>query len=122
MAPKETTPIFLSFGFAFRGLFDAVRFERNMRIHTIAAALVIALAAWLRVPLTHWLALILAMTMVFSAEMFNRAMEAAVDLATDDWKPLAKTAKDVAAGSVLVAAMGAAAVGLLIFLPRLMGL
>ena len=120
--PTRSLSLAQSFRFAFAGALDGIRAERNMRIHAGAAALTIIAGVWLRVGAVQWLALILSMAMVLAAELFNRALEAAVDLSVSEWRPLAKTAKDAAAGAVLVTAMGAAAVGFVVFLPPLLAL
>ena len=106
-----------SFIYAARGLRVLAR-QPHARIHLAAAVGVVALAAYLRVSLGEWLALILAITLVLATEALNTALEHVVDIASPDWSPLARDAKDVAAASVLISAIGAACVGALIFLPR----
>src|SRR5690606_37619950 len=88
--------------FAFEGVRQALRTERNLRIHTAAAAAVLALAAWLRVPAPGVALLVLAIGLVMTAELFNTALEAAVDLSSPAYHPLAAVAKNVAAVSVAV--------------------
>jgi len=80
---------------------------------------VLALGLWLGLNLTEWAILVVTMAVVFVAEFVNTAVEAAVDLVTEDRHPLARIAKDVAAGGVLVAAVLAVIVGLLILGPPL---
>ncbi len=109
-----------SFRHAGRGV--AVLFRQpNAVIHLCAAAAVIVLAAWLRVAARDWVALILAMAMVLTAEALNTALERVVDIASPDWSALARDAKDLAAAAVLIAAVGAACVGVLVFWPYLLG-
>ncbi len=107
------------FGHAFDGVRWAVKTQRNMRFHLAAGALVIALGLLLRVSRGDMVALLLACTVVIAAEMFNTMAEAVVDLASPDYHHLAKVAKDVAAGAVLVSAIGAAVIGLVVFIPYL---
>ncbi|WP_241158431.1 diacylglycerol kinase family protein [Cohnella candidum] len=108
-----------SFGHAFRGIFYTLAHERNMRFHAGAAAVAAIAGAWLRIGLTDWLWLGVAATGVLSAELMNTAVERAVDLASPDEHPLARAAKDAAAGAVLVTAVFAAAVGLAVLGPPL---
>jgi diacylglycerol kinase len=106
-----------AFGHALKGIRDAVRTERNMRLHLTAAAAVVVLGVWLRVGARDWLWLGAAIAGVLTAEMINTAVERAVDLASQREHPLAKAAKDAAAGSALIAALFAAAVGFIVLGP-----
>ncbi|WP_074033367.1 diacylglycerol kinase family protein [Exiguobacterium sp. AT1b] len=107
------------FRVACEGIFHAIRTERNMRVHLISALLVFAVATWLQTTRMENLILLGWVTLVLSLELMNTAIERAVDLVTKDVRPLAKQAKDVAAGAVLVASVGAAVTALIIFGPRL---
>lgn len=107
------------FVFAFQGIAYVMRTQRNARVHAAVALLVIVAAAWLRVTAVEWAVLCLTIGVVFSAEMINTVAELAVDLLTQRQHPLAKAAKDVGAGAVLVAAIAAIGVGLAIFGLRL---
>lgn len=106
-----------SFRFAGDGLIQSLREEANLRIHLSAAALVLLLAEVLALPLPQRASLVLCIALVISAELFNTALEAAVDLCTQAIHPLARKAKNVAAGAVLVCAIGAAGAGALLLLP-----
>ncbi len=108
-----------SFLFAFHGLVYALETQRNMRLHLFSATLVMGLGWLLELPRREFIAVLTAIMVVMVAEMVNTAIEAAVDLASPDLHPLAQTAKDVAAGAVLLAAIGAALLGVWVFLPRL---
>lgn len=108
-----------SFGFAYAGIVYVLRTEHNAWIHAAINLAVVALAIWLGVSLLEWAILILAMMAVWISEFINTAVEAAVDLVTDEDHPSAKVAKDVAAGGVLVAAIGSVIVGLLVLGPPL---
>jgi diacylglycerol kinase len=96
-----------------------VRTQRNLRIHLAITVLVLLLSAVLRVSLPELAVLVFCIMVVIVAEMLNTALECAVDLVTSDYHPLAKLSKDISAGAVLVASLGAAVVGAIIFLPRL---
>lgn len=90
-----------------------------MRFHLAAAALVLVLAAWLRLDAGDWLWLLAAIFVVCATETINTAIERLVDLATSEVHPLAKAAKDTAAGAVLMAALFAVAVGAIVLGPPL---
>ncbi len=109
-----------SFGFAFKGLYTLVAEQHNARIHLLATALVIALGLILAVELRDWSLLLLAMGLVWAAEALNTAVEYLADAAVPEQHPLVARAKDVAAAGVLLAAVAAAAVGALVFLPYLL--
>ena len=103
------------FRHACEGIAEALRTQRNLRIHALALALVLAAGLMARLPALEMALLLLAVALVVVAELFNTAVEAVVDLVTGEYHPLAKFAKDVAAGAVLMAAGAAALIGLLVF-------
>jgi diacylglycerol kinase (ATP) len=104
-----------SFNFAFEGIIHVLRTQRNMRIHFLAAVVVLVAAVWVGVSKLELIALLLAIAFVFITEMINSAIEQAIDVATTSFDPLAKLAKDVAAGAVLIATVNAVAIGYLVF-------
>lgn len=104
---------------AFAGLAHVIRTQRNAKIHLLGAAVVCALAAWLRVRPIEWAILVVVIGLVLAAEAVNTALEAAVDLLSPEIHPRARAAKDSAAGAVLIAALAAVVVGLLILGPPL---
>jgi len=108
-----------SFPFAFRGIALIVRLEHNARIHLAATIAVVALGLLLQISLAEWCLLVLAMTVVWSCEAINTAIESLADAAVPEHNPLVGQAKDAAAGAVLVAAIGAATVGFLVLGPPL---
>lgn len=116
--PARAASRLASLGHALRGLRLFVA-QPNARIHCVAALGVVALGWWLRVSAPEWLALVLAMALVMGAEALNTALEYVVDLASPEWHPLARDAKDVAAAAVLLCSVGAAVVGALVFVPYL---
>lgn len=108
-----------SLGYAWAGLRYAVKTQRNMRFHFFATVTVL-IAAWLASVTWLELAMLaLAITLVLVAEMVNTALETVVNLAEEKFNPMAKVAKDVAAGAVLLASAGAVVIGLAVFLPKL---
>jgi diacylglycerol kinase (ATP) len=108
-----------SFNHAFQGLVYAVRYERNMRIHIAVALLVLIVSLFLNVSRLELVVVVVAIAFVLAAEMVNSAIEAVVDIITDEFDPRAKVAKDVAAGAVLVAAINALVVAYLVFADKL---
>ncbi len=115
-------PLADSFRDAFGGVLHLFSSQRNARIHLGVALLVVALGLWLGLTLLEWALLALTISLVVAMEMVNTAVEALSDAAVPDHHPLIGVAKDVAAGAVLVTALGAVVVGLLVFVPRLLGM
>ena len=109
-----------SLEFALTGIFTAIKEERNMQKHAFSAVLVVIAGLIFRVSAIEWLFLLLSIFLVVSFEIVNSAIENVVDLASDyHFSMLAKKAKDMAAGAVLVVSLFAAVTGALIFLPRI---
>ena len=98
-----------------RGVIHALRTQRNLWIHFALAAAVLVAAVGFGVDRVELMALLLAITFVLVAELVNTAIEAAVDVASTSFDPMAKLAKDIAAGAVLIASLNAVAVGYLVF-------
>ena len=107
---------------ASRGVYRLLRTCANARIHLLATAIVIGLGAWLKLTRADWLWITLAIAGVWTAEGVNSAIESLADRVSRDHDALIREAKDLAAGAVLIAALGAAAIGLIIFVPRLLAL
>ncbi len=115
MSSQRSPSLFDSFNYAAEGIIHALRTQRNLWIHfTIAAAVLVAAVAF-GVSRLELMVLLLAITFVLVAELVNTAIEAAVDVASTSFDPMAKLAKDIAAGAVLIAALNAVAVGYLVF-------
>ena len=114
-APIAESKLLRSFHHAFEGIMYATRTQPNMRVHLVIAALVLAATLVLRLERFYVVATVVLVSLVLSLELVNTAVEAIVDLLTVAHHPLAKTAKDAAAGAVLIAAVGAAIAGYLIF-------
>jgi diacylglycerol kinase (ATP) len=104
-----------SFNNAFEGIIHTLRTQRNMRIHLAVAFIVLVTALVVNVTKLELIALLISITFVLIAEMINTAVEAAIDIATTSFDPMAKLAKDIAAGAVLIASVNAIAVGYLVF-------
>lgn len=107
-----------SFLYAFNGIRCAFKSEAHLKFHCCIALLVIVCGFLFQISIMEWIACLLCIGSVISAELINTAIEAVTDLATKESHPLAKKAKDVAAGAVLVSAITAATIGLLIFVPK----
>lgn len=104
------------FHFAATGIWEALKSEINLRIHFCAAAVALVLCAILRVELWGWVCVLILIGLVVFAELFNTAIETVVNLCSPEYHELAKRAKDIAAGAVLVLAVIAAAAGLAIYI------
>jgi diacylglycerol kinase (ATP) len=111
-----------SVGYALAGIATMLRTQHNAWIHLAATIAVVLLAFWFALSAAEWVAVIIAIVIVWCAEALNTAFELLCDVASPEFHPLVKQAKDVAAAAVLIAAAGAAGVGLLVFGPRLTAL
>jgi diacylglycerol kinase (ATP) len=109
------TKFWSSFHYAFSGILYSVRTQPNMRVHLFIAALVLLATLVLRLQRIYIAAVVIVIAIVLALELMNTAIEAVVDLLTVAHHPLAKTAKDAAAGAVLVGTIGAVIVGYLVF-------
>ena len=113
MRPRPS--IIESFNFAIEGIIHVLRTHRNMRIHFAVAVTVLVVAAAVGVSKIELIVLLLSIAFVLVAEMINTAVEGTIDAATTAFDPMAKLAKDIAAGAVLIASVNAVAVGYLVF-------
>jgi diacylglycerol kinase (ATP) len=104
-----------SFRYALQGVLQGVKSQRHMRFHFFVAVAALLAGTIMRLNRAELLVLLFAVSLVIITELFNTAIEAVVDLVTTTYHPLAKVAKDVAAGAVLVASLNAVVVGLLLF-------
>lgn len=111
-----------SFKFAFAGIRDLFKTEPNAVIHLIAAVFAISMGFFFSISTTEWCFIIFSIAFVFSAEAFNTAIEHLTNLVSPDYNKLAGKTKDAAAAAVLLAAIGSAIVGIIIFLPKILGL
>ena len=111
-----------SFKYAFNGLAELIVNEPNMRIHLLAACAVLFAGVWFSITPAEWAMVSLAIAIVIGGEAMNTAIEHLADLVSPEFHPLIKKSKDVAAAAVFLLALGAAAVGMIIFLPRIIAL
>lgn len=112
----------LSFKYAITGIIETIKLERNMRIHIFIMLLVIVFGIILKLSVLEWIICIILFALVLAGELFNTAIENAVDIIMPERHDKAKIAKDAAAGAVLVLAIASAVVGLIIFVPKLLNL
>ena len=111
--------ILKGFVFAFKGILTMVKEEVNARIHLSLMTVVIVAGVFFQVSLVEWSLLVLAIVAVLGAEAINSAIESLTDLVSPDIHPTAGKVKDLAAGAVLIISVGAATIGLIIFLPKI---
>ncbi len=116
--PRESSSLLgrwrFKFAYALRGIAVGIRDQNSFHVHFPATLVVFALAKWLQVSRAEWLALVVCITIVFSAELFNSAIEHLARAITREENPEIRDALDVASGAVLVASIGAAVVGLIV--------
>lgn len=120
MSDRKKAPLYKSFAYAFEGIFTCIRKERNIKIHCVFMFLVIAAGLVLHLSVTEWCICLVLFGLILSLELVNTAVESVVDLVTEERKPLAKVAKDTAAGAVLISAIMAAIIGCVIFVPKVL--
>jgi len=109
-----------SFSFAAEGIMTALRTERNMRFHFVSSIIVLIASFYFSISAMEWIFILFAIGGMFALELVNTAIERVVDLVTSDYQPLAKEAKDMAAGAVMVYAAISAIIGTVIFLPYIL--
>ncbi len=117
---KKSEKFINSFRYAFEGLAYCLKTQRNIRIHAVAAVLVLILSAVVRVSVSELLVLLTVISLVIISEILNTAIETVVDMISSNYHPLAAIAKNVAAGAVLIASINAAVIGLIIFGKRIL--
>ena len=120
MASKKNNNFRASFGNAFYGFKSALQTERNMKIHFLAASLVIVAGFLFRISTIEWFIVLILINMVIVAELLNTAIECSVDLASPEKHDLARKAKDISASAVLTTAVCAAIIGGFIFFPKVL--
>ena len=115
----KSKKIMNSFKYAIQGVLSSFKTERNMKIHIFIMILVIISGIILKINKYEWMICIICFAIVISGELFNTAIETVVDMVMPYKNEKAKLAKDIAAGAVLVLAIGAAICGLIIFVPKI---
>ena len=118
MKPKNKK-IINSFKYALQGIFTSFKTEKNMKIHIIIMILVIIAGVIFKINKIEWIICVLLFTMVIAGELFNTSIETVVDMVMPEKNEKAKIAKDVAAGAVLVLAIGTVIIGFIIFIPKI---
>jgi|SRR5699024_2416500 len=108
-----------SFNYAVSGIMASIKSERNMRIHYTVAILVIIISLFFDFTRAEFLILLLSISLVLTLELINTAIESTIDMITKEYHPLAKVAKDISAGAVLISAGNALIVGYLLFFDRI---
>ena len=119
--PFQFTGRIRSFAYAFAGIATMLRSQHNAWIHAAATVAVCALGLIVGLSTAEWCWIVLAIMSVWTAEALNTAFEFLADAASPEFHPLVKHAKDVAAGAVLIAAIGAVVIAVLVFAPHLRG-
>lgn len=119
MVKKETPTRLQAIKIAFEGIKHVLTYEPNARVHAAFTVVVFLAAGLLRLPRLEWVILLLTVGLVWTAEVFNTAIENAVDVIKPDYDPKAKTIKDISAGAVLISVLVSILVGLFIFGPHL---
>lgn len=117
---KEYKKLINSFKYAIEGFISSFKTERNMKIHVLATIVVILLGIYVKLNFVEWCVIAIAIAVVIAGELFNTAIETVVDMVSPEKNPKAKLAKDISAAAVLALAIGAAATGLLIFIPKIL--
>ena len=116
---KKNKKLINSFKCAIQGIIQAIKTERNVKIHITIMILVIISGIVLKIAKQEWITCIILFGLVMSLELVNSAIETTVDIAMPEINEKAKNAKDIAAGAVLVSAIAAAIIGLMIFIPKI---
>ena len=116
---EKSKKLINSFKYAIQGILSSFKTERNMKIHIFIMILVIIAGVILTINKYEWIACILCFAIVISGELFNTAIETVVDMVMPYKNDKAKIAKDIAAGAVLTLAIGAAVIGVIIFVPKI---
>lgn len=119
---REMKKIKNSFKYAIEGIWTSFKTERNMKIHIFIMILVIIAGIILKINKSEWIICIILFAIVIGSELFNTSIETIVDMVMPEKNEKAKMAKDVSAGAVLVVAIGAAIIGLVIFVPRILNI
>lgn len=119
---KKNKNIISSFKYGFLGLFETIKKERNIKIALTLIAIGIIISCFLNLSIMEWIVVMIMSTIVVTLEMMNTALEAVVDMVMPNIHPLAKIAKDTAAGAVVLSIVVAFIIGLIIYLPKLIAL
>lgn len=110
------------FHFAWEGIIEAIKLERNLKVHLSITCIVFLLGWFVHLTLMEWVIIVLVIGFVLALELVNTAIEEIINYLKPEIHPHAKLIKDIAAGAVFIAALTAAIVGLLIFIPKLISM
>lgn len=116
---RENQKVLRSFGFAIEGIILGIKQEKNMKIHLFFSVIALLISFLLSLSTLEWVLIIFCIGGMLAFELVNSALERVVDMVTKDYHPLAKQAKDMAAGAVFLYAIISVIIGLIIFLPKL---
>ncbi len=116
--PFEFSGRIRSFKYAFDGIWTMLKSQHNAWVHAVTTIIVFVSGILLKISNIEWCVVILAIVAVWTTEALNTAFEFLADVTNPDFHPLIKNAKDVAAGAVLIAAIGSVIIGILIFVPK----
>ncbi|QEC45542.1 diacylglycerol kinase family protein [Pseudobacter ginsenosidimutans] len=111
-----------SFGYAFKGIRNLLRYEHNAIIHLIATAVIIIAGLWLKIERWEWIVIVMAVGFVWVTEILNTCVERIMDFISTEQHPKIGVIKDLAAGAVLIAALTAVVAGAFIFIPKIIAL
>ncbi|MCX6275879.1 MAG: diacylglycerol kinase family protein [Bacteroidetes bacterium] len=122
MIPRRNLTSFIAaFGFAAKGLAEAIRTQFNIRFHFVATLVAIGMGFYFSISVTEWCFIIFAIAIVWIAELLNTALEYITDFVSPEYNDIAGKVKDIAASAALVAAIASAVIGLIIFIPKMIG-
>ena len=117
---KGINRLFRSFKYAGEGIIYAFKYEQNITVHFLAMLIAIIMGIIFKISITEWLVITLIIGLVIATELINTSIEATIDLITDKKHPLAKVAKDTAAGAVLKFCVTALVIASIIFIPKIL--
>lgn len=112
----------IGFKHAIRGIYKAIEFELNMKIHVVCMLIVLFTGIWLSITVIEWLFILIAIALVLVTELINTSIEKLTDVLFKERDEQARNIKDISAGAVLVAAIFAAIIGIIIFLPKIINI
>lgn len=118
---KNLSSFFKAFGYAAKGLAEAIRTQFNIRFHFVATLLAAGMGLYFSISLVEWCFIILAIAIVWIAELLNTALEYITDFVSPEYNDIAGKVKDIAASAALIAAIASAIIGLIIFIPKMIG-
>ena len=119
---RKNKNVFQSFKYGFIGLFDTIKRERNAKIGFLILIFLIIVSFILKLNIVEWTVILLACSLVIGFEMMNTALEATVDMAMPNIHPLARLAKDTAAGAVVFSVIMSFVIGCIIYIPKVIEL